>query len=78
MKIHLHLRHMFDGGGTGKVGGEWVVGVTLGHAGVALLVSPPSLVPPWVQWPNELAREMYIKCALQWLQLQYPRDSDDS
>src|SRR5216683_6783275 len=39
------------------------------------VVSPPSLVPPWVQWSNELAREMYIKRALNRLQLQYPDDS---
>jgi len=31
------------------------------------LVSLPSPVAPWVQWSNELAREMYIKHALQWL-----------
>jgi len=41
-------------------------------------LSPPSPVPPWVQWSNELAREMYIKHALQWLELQYPCDPDDS
>src|SRR6266853_3321459 len=35
------------------------------HTGVTLAVSPPSPVPPWVQWSNELVREMYIKCALQ-------------
>ena len=39
------------------------------------LMSPPSPVPPWVQWSNELAREMYIKRALSRLQLQYPDDS---
>ena len=39
------------------------------------LVSPLSPVPPWVQWSNELAREMYIKRALNRLQLQYPDDS---
>ena len=38
-------------------------------------MSPPSPVPPWVQWSNKLAREMYIKRALSWLQLQYPDDS---
>ena len=41
----------------------------------AQTMSPPSPVPPWVQWSNELAREMYIKRALNWLQLQYPDDS---
>src|SRR6266851_3679244 len=41
-------------------------------------VSPPSPVPPWVQWSNELVREMYIKHVLQQLELQYPRDSIDS
>jgi len=28
----------------------------------ALILSPTSPVPPWVQWSNELVREMYIKC----------------
>ena len=41
-------------------------------------VSPLSPVLPWVQWSNELVREMYIKCALQQLELQYPRDPNDS
>ncbi len=41
----------------------------------ALDLSPLSPVPPWVQWSNELAREMYIKRALNRLQLQYPDDS---
>ncbi len=42
------------------------------------VMSPPSPVPPWVQWSNELAREMYIKCVLQRLELQYPHDPNDS
>ncbi len=48
------------------------------HYGGCGYLSLPSLVPPWVQWSNELAREMYIKCALQRLELQYPHDSIDS
>ncbi len=39
---------------------------------------PPSPVAPWIQWSNELAREMYVKHALQHLSLQYPNNSADS
>ncbi len=41
-------------------------------------LSPPSPVPFWIQWSNELAREMYMKHALQRLELQYPADPPDS
>jgi len=41
-------------------------------------MSLPLPVPPWVQWSNELVREMYIKRALQRLELQYPANSSDS
>ncbi len=40
-------------------------------------VSPLASVLPWVQWSNKLAREMYVKCTLQQLNLQYPSDSND-
>ena len=40
---------------------------------IKVLLSPLLLVPPpWVQWSNELAREMYIKRALEKLKLEYP------
>ena len=34
--------------------------------------------PPWVQWSNELAREMYVKRALEKLKLEYPDSVSDS
>ena len=42
---------------------------------VSLLLSVP---PPWVQWSNELVREMYIKRALEKLKLKYPDSVSDS
>jgi hypothetical protein len=41
------------------------------------VVSPPSPLPPWVQWSNKLEREMYLKHALAKLKLEY-LDSVDS
>jgi len=41
-------------------------------------VSLPSPVAPWIQWSNELAREMFVKCALQCLELEYPDGPIDS
>ena len=32
---------------------------------------PLPVPPPWVQWSNELAREMYVKRALEKLKLEY-------
>ncbi len=66
---------------------EWQLNVILQHCMtfklVSNMISPdlvslPSPVAPWVQWSNELAREMYIKCALSRLSLEYPDSPVDS
>jgi len=38
---------------------------------------PLPVPPPWVQWSNKLAREMYIKRALEKLKLEYPDSVSD-
>jgi hypothetical protein len=39
-------------------------------------VSPPPPGTNWADWLNTMGREMYLHRALEWLNFEYPSDSD--
>ena len=60
---------------------NYTIIVTPGKQNIANVLSLSLLLPvppPWVQWSNELVREMYIKRALEKLKLEYLDSVSDS
>jgi hypothetical protein len=41
------------------------------------ILSPPGLGTNWADWSNAMGREMYLRRALEKLNLEYPPTSDD-